>query len=51
VLVLRDGVAARAGVKIGARTSSQVEILAGLAAGDLVITESTVAPGDRVRAR
>ncbi|MBK6804721.1 MAG: efflux RND transporter periplasmic adaptor subunit [Betaproteobacteria bacterium] len=50
VLVLRDGVAARAGVRIGARTSSQVEILAGLAAGDLVITESTVAPGDRVRA-
>jgi HlyD family secretion protein len=26
-------------------------VLAGLAAGDLVITESTVAPGDRVRAR
>jgi HlyD family secretion protein len=51
VLVLRDGVAARAGVKTGARTSSQVEILAGLSAGELVITESTVAPGDRVRAR
>ena len=51
VLVLRDGVATRAGVKTGARTSSQVEILAGLAPGDPVITDASVAPGDRVRAR
>ena len=51
VLVLRDGVATRAGVKTGARTSSQVEILAGVAPGDPVITDASVAPGDRVRAR
>ena len=51
VLVLRDGVATRAGVKTGARTSSQVEILAGIQAGELVVTEASVAPGDRVRAR
>ena len=51
VLVLRDGVATRVGVKPGARTSSQVEILAGLAPGDPVIADPSVAPGDRVRAR
>ena len=51
VLVLRDGVATRTAVKIGARTSAQVEILSGLKAGELVVTEASVAPGDRVRAR
>jgi len=51
VLVIRDGVAARVGVRTGARTSDQVEILAGLRDGERVIVDPAVAAGDRVRER
>lgn len=51
VLVVRDGTASRVGVRVGARTSAQVEILAGLSAGEPVIADASVAAGDRVRAR
>jgi HlyD family secretion protein len=51
VLVIRDGAAARVGVRTGARSAAEVEILSGLAPGTPVIVDAAVAPGDRVRAR
>ena len=51
VLVLQEGYATRTGVKVGTRTSSHVEIVAGLEPGTQVIVDPTIAPGDRVRAR
>ena len=51
VLVIRGGVATRAGVRIGARTAEHVEILAGLEAGTRVVVDPAVVAGDRVRER
>ncbi|MFO1283511.1 MAG: efflux RND transporter periplasmic adaptor subunit [Burkholderiales bacterium] len=51
VLVERDGVATRVGVRTGARAAATVEILGGLEAGARVIVDPSVAPGDRVRSR
>ena len=51
VLVIRDGVAVRVGVRTGARTAEQVEILGGLRDGERVIVDPAVAAGDRVRER
>ena len=51
VLVVRGGLAHRTGVRIGARTSTQVEIVAGLEPGAAVVVDPAVAPGERVRAR
>jgi HlyD family secretion protein len=50
VLVLRDGHAVRQEVKLGARGVAEAEVREGLAASDIVVT-SSVAPGERVRAR
>jgi HlyD family secretion protein len=50
VLVDADGRAARRAVKVGARGEGVVEILSGVAEGDLVVGPAArVAPGDRVR--
>jgi HlyD family secretion protein len=53
VLAVRGGRAVRVPVGTGVRGGSRVEIVSGLAAGDLVVpaAESRVAAGDRVRAR
>lgn len=51
VLVVRDGVAARQPVRIGARTAADAEIAGGVAAGALVVTGGGAEPGQRVRAR
>ncbi|WP_306607576.1 efflux RND transporter periplasmic adaptor subunit [Azonexus sp.] len=51
VLVVREGRAVRQVVQTGLRNAGQVEIVAGLAAGDLVVPASNprIAAGDRVR--
>ena len=51
VLVVRDGVATRQPVRIGARTAAEAELASGVAAGALVVTGRGVEPGQRVRAR
>jgi HlyD family secretion protein len=51
VLVIRGGVATRVGVRVGARTSGEVEILSGIEPGTPVIVDPAVAAGDRVRER
>jgi HlyD family secretion protein len=51
VLVLRDGHAERVAVRTGARSAAEVEVVDGLAAGDVVIVSPGIAPGDRVRPR
>ena len=51
VLVVRDGVATRQPVRIGARTAADAELASGVAAGALVVTGRGVEPGQRVRAR
>ncbi len=51
VLVVRDGVATRQPVRIGARTAADAEIATGVAAGALVVSGGSVDPGQRVRAR
>ncbi|CAG0989732.1 Macrolide export protein MacA [Burkholderiales bacterium] len=51
VLVIRGGIAARVGVRTGARASGHVEILEGLTAGVPVIVDPAVVAGDRVRER
>jgi HlyD family secretion protein len=52
VMKRSDGKARRQAVKVGARGSGEVEILAGLQAGDQVISASNanVAEGQRIRA-
>jgi HlyD family secretion protein len=51
VLQVKDGRAVRQPVKVGLRGEGAIEVLGGLAAGDLVIPGGTpVAPGRRVRA-
>lgn len=52
-LVVRDGRAVRQPLQPGLRSAGEVEVLSGLAAGDLVVpaTNPRVAAGDRVRAR
>lgn len=52
-LVLRDGRIARAPVKVGLRSEATVEVLDGLAEGDLVLRPAAGAagPGDRARPR
>ena len=48
VLVIRGGVATRAGVRTGARTAEQVEILDGLKSGEpVVVVPAVVAPRPR----
>jgi len=53
VLAVRDGHARRQGVKLGLRGAGSVEILAGLAEGELVLSaqDATVGDGRRVRPR
>jgi HlyD family secretion protein len=53
VLAVRDGRARRVPIVTGVRGATHVEVLSGLAAGDLVISpaESKVAEGDKVRPR
>ena len=51
VLVVRDGVAVRQPVRIGARTAAAAELASGVAAGALVVTGGGVNAGQRVRAR
>jgi HlyD family secretion protein len=53
VLAVRDGRARRQGVKLGLRGEGSVEILAGLAEGELVLAgqDATLADGRRVRPR
>jgi HlyD family secretion protein len=52
VLQVKDGRAVRQPVKVGLRGEGAIEVLGGLAAGDLVIPGGNppVAPGRRVRA-
>jgi HlyD family secretion protein len=51
VLAVRDGRARRVPVRVGARGASRVEVLSGLAEGELVLpaAEGRAADGDRVR--
>ena len=51
VLVVRDGVAEQQTVELGLRSNGQVEILAGLNAGDAVIPAArlSIRPGSRIR--
>ena len=51
VLVAEDGRAVSREPKLGLRTLSEVEVLGGLREGEAVITDVSVAPGARVRAR
>jgi len=53
VLAVRGGRARRVAVDVGVRGASRVEILSGLAVGELVVpaAESGVADGDRVRVK
>lgn len=51
LLVVRDGVAERRPVRVGLRGAGRIEIVAGLADGEIVLAAaSPVAPGRRVRA-
>ena len=50
VLRLESGRAVRNGVRVGLRSGGVAEVLAGLAAGDVVINSALVLPGARVRA-
>ncbi len=49
VLVVRDGIAERQAVRIGARTAAAAEIADGVAAGALIVVGGGVEPGKRVR--
>jgi HlyD family secretion protein len=51
VLVVRDGRAQPQAVALGLRTLDQVEVVDGLADGDVVLLDPTLAPGTRVRAQ
>lgn len=51
VLVSRNGRAERVAVRTGARSTAEVEIVAGLVAGDSVIVSPGITAGDRVRPR
>jgi HlyD family secretion protein len=51
VLVLKEGRAVRQAVRMGSRAAPQVEVLAGVVAGDDVILTPGVTPGARVHAR
>lgn len=51
VLVAVDGRAERRDVKLGLGTLDQVEVVEGLSAGDLVLLDPALAPGDAVRPR
>jgi len=51
VLVVRDGRAQPQDVALGLRTLDQVEVVDGLADGDVVLLDPTLAPGTRVRAQ
>ena len=46
VFIVRDGVASKREVTIGARQPGSVEVLAGLAAGERVIVEGTIKARD-----
>lgn len=50
-LVVQDGRAQVKALRLGLRTLGSVEVLDGLAEGDLVLQSASVAPGTRVRAR
>lgn len=50
VLVLADGVATAKAVKVGLRGSNRIEIVDGVAEGDVVVLDASVTPGTRVRA-
>jgi HlyD family secretion protein len=49
ILVVRDGVAERQPVRIGARTAGAAEIVEGVAPGALVVVGGAAEPGRRVR--
>ncbi|MEO6854429.1 MAG: efflux RND transporter periplasmic adaptor subunit [Rhodoferax sp.] len=49
VLVARDGKAQQQVVRLGLRTLDAAEVLQGLSAGDLVVLDSKVEPGSRIR--
>lgn len=49
VLVVRDGIAERQAVRIGARTAAAAEIADGVAAGALIVVGGGAEPGKRVR--
>ncbi|KFE63479.1 efflux RND transporter periplasmic adaptor subunit [Hyalangium minutum] len=51
VLVPQDGRAVRKDVTLGLRGEEQVEVVQGLAEGELVLTSSKLLPGQRVRPR
>ena len=51
VLVLEDGVARARVVRVGIRTPQRIEILEGLSAGEPVVIDPAIGPGQRVRAR
>jgi HlyD family secretion protein len=51
VLVLRDGRAERAAIRLGARTPARTEVVSGVSAGDAIILTPGIEPGQRVRAR
>jgi HlyD family secretion protein len=49
VLVVRDGIAERQAVRLGARTAAAAEIADGVAAGALIVVGGGAEPGKRVR--
>lgn len=49
VLALREGVAQRAPIGVGLRGLTRSEVVSGLEAGDLVLADPTLEPGQRVR--
>ncbi len=51
VLVVEDGRAALREVQLGLRTLDQVELAGGLAEGELVLLDPSIAPGQRVKPR
>jgi HlyD family secretion protein len=51
VLVLDGGRAAPRAVRTGIRTLQAVEVIEGLADGDVVLLDAGLSPGQRVRAR
>jgi len=51
VLKLQDGHAVKAAVQLGLRSTGVVEVAQGLAEGDVLVAQSGVQPGDRVRAK
>lgn len=51
VLVARDGKAQQQVVRLGLRTLDAAEVLEGLSAGDLVVLDSKIEPGSRIRTK